>query len=107
MLEYLKDRKSCSIAELMRKFGISSATAHRDVLLLAKRDAVERVRGGIVYSDAPDVRTNMSAFSERMVSRRSEKSAAARKALALITEGDIIFLDSSTTAYELALLLTK
>ena len=107
MLAYLKDRKSCSIAELMEKFGISSATAHRDILILAKRDAVERVRGGIIYNDAPDVRANSSDFRERIVSRRAEKAAAARKALSLITEGDIIFLDSSTTTYELALLLTK
>ena len=105
MLAYLKSRKSCSIAEIMEKFGISSATAHRDIILLAKRDAVERVRGGIVYNDAPDARANSSDFRERVVAHRAEKIAAARKALALITEGDIIFLDSSTTTYELALLL--
>lgn len=105
MLAYLKTRKSCSIAEIMEKFGISSATAHRDIVLLAKRDAVERVRGGIVYNDAPDARANSSDFRERVVAHRTEKIAAARKALSLITEGDIIFLDSSTTTYELALLL--
>ena len=105
MLAYLKSRKSCSIAEIMEKFGISSATAHRDIILLAKRDAVERVRGGIVYNDAPDARSNSSDFRERVVAHRAEKVAAARKALSLITEGDIIFLDSSTTTYELALLL--
>ena len=105
MLAYLKSRKSCSVAEIMEKFGISSATAHRDILLLAKRDAVERVRGGIVYNDAPDARANSSDYRERVVAHRREKIAAARKALSMITEGDIIFLDSSTTTYELALLL--
>lgn len=107
MLAHLKSRKSCSIAEIMEKFGISSATAHRDIALLAKRDAVERVRGGIVYNDAPDARANSSDFRERVVAHRAEKVAAAQKALSLITEGDIIFLDSSTTTYELALLLVR
>jgi DeoR family myo-inositol catabolism operon transcriptional repressor len=105
ILAYLKVKKSCSVAELMDKFDISSATAHRDIEALAKRDAVERVRGGIVYNDAPDARSNSANYQERVVAHRSEKTAAARKALSLITEGDILFLDSSTTTYELALLL--
>ena len=81
-------------------------TIHRDVALLAKRDAVERVRGGLVYNEAPDANGSPAAFQERVVANRREKIAAAKKALALIEEGDIIFLDSSTTIYELALLLT-
>ena len=105
VLAYLKQKKSCTVEELMEKFGVSSATAHRDIALLSKRDAVERVRGGIVYNDAPEVRANSANYQERVTLRRTEKTSAARKALALISEGDIIFLDSSTTTYELALLL--
>ena len=105
VLAYLKQKKSCTVEELMEKFGVSSATAHRDIALLSKRDAVERVRGGIVYNDAPEVRANSANYQERVTLRRTEKTSAARKALALIGEGDIIFLDSSTTTYELALLL--
>lgn len=107
MLSYLKQRKSCTVEELINKFDISPATAHRDIAALAQRDAVERVRGGVVYNDAPDTHPNASNFGERIVTHRQEKSAAARKALALIREGDIIFLDSSTTTYELAVLLSR
>ena len=105
VLAYLKQRKSCTVEELMEKFGVSSATAHRDIALLSKRDAVERVRGGIVYNDAPETRASSANYQERVILRRTEKTSAAKKALALITEGDIIFLDSSTTTYELAILL--
>ena len=105
ILAYLKARKSCTLAELMRKFGVSSATIHRDVEVLARRDAVERVRGGLIYNEAPDSGGNAAAFQERIVAHRREKIAVARKALPIIEEGDIIFLDSSTTVYELALLL--
>ena len=107
VLAYLKQKKSCTVEELMEKFGVSSATAHRDIALLSKRDAVERVRGGIVYNDAPEVRASSANYQERVTLRRTEKTSAARKALALISEGDIIFLDSSTTVYELALLLMQ
>ena len=92
--------------ELMDAFGVSSATIHRDVAILAKRDAVERVRGGLIYNETPAPSGNAAAYQERVVTHRSEKIMVAQKALHVIEEGDIIFLDSSTTVYELALLLT-
>lgn len=105
ILEFLKERKSCSIAELKDRFAVSNATIHRDIALLAERDAIERVRGGVVYNAQPPAREVSADYQNRVVARRREKIAAARRALALITEGDIIFLDSSTTIYELALQL--
>lgn len=107
ILEYLRKRKSCTLAELMAKFNVSSATIHRDVEELARRDAVERVRGGLVYNETAPAPQNSSNFSERVVANRQGKCAAARKALTVVREGDIIFLDSSTTVYELALLLRE
>ncbi len=106
MLAFAKAKKSCSIPELMDKFDISSATAHRDIAILAKRDVIERVRGGIIYNEAQEsMHARPSDFQDRVVSRRTEKMVAAAKALEKIEEGDIIFLDSSTTTYELALKL--
>lgn len=105
MLAFVKNRKSCTVRELMEQFKISSATAHRDIALLSQRDAVERVRGGIVYNDVPSPRAGGADYQERVVARRAEKTSAARKALSKIEEGDIIFLDSSTTTYELAQLV--
>ena len=81
IISYLKRKKTCTLKELMEEFNVSSATIHRDVTLLASRDAIERVRGGLVYNDAPD----------------------ANGSPALLHQLD---LDSSTTIYELALLLT-
>ena len=106
ILAYLKARKSCTLKELMDAFGVSSATIHRDVAILAKRDAVERVRGGLIYNETPAPSGNAAAYQERVVTRQPEKIMVAQKALHVIEEGDIIFLDSSTTVYELALLLT-
>ena len=99
ILAYLKTRKSCTLKELMDAFGVSSATIHRDVAILAKRDAVERVRGGLIYNETPAPSGNAAAYQERVVTHRSEKIMVAQKALHVIEEGDIIFLDSSTTVY--------
>ena len=54
MLSYIKSRRSCTLEELMEHFNVSSATIHRDAAALSRRDAIERVRGGLLYRDAPD-----------------------------------------------------
>ena len=107
ILDYLRQKKRCTLAELMRKFKVSSATIHRDVEELTRRDAVMKVRGGLVFNEVVARRVNGSDFNERIVTNRAAKVAAARKALAHIAEGDIIFLDSSTTVYELSVLLRQ
>lgn len=103
--DYLKRHEMCSFAELMRRFGVSSATIHRYADELSKRDAVTRVRGGLAFNKAEAPREDAAPFLDRVVTNRKEKIAAAGKALSVIAEGDIVFLDSSTTVYELALML--
>ena len=105
--EYLKQREMCSFAELMKRFKVSSATIHRYADELSKRDAVTRVRGGLAFNKSEAPREDTAAYLDRVVTNRKAKIAAARKALSAITEGDIVFLDSSTTVYELALLLRE
>ena len=105
--EYLKQREMCSFAELMKRFKVSSATIHRYADELSKRDAVTRVRGGLAFNKSEAPREDTAAYLDRVVTNRKEKIAAARKALSAISEGDIVFLDSSTTVYELALLLRE
>ena len=107
ILEYLKRRKRCTLAELMRKFGVSSATIHRDVAELESRNAVERVRGGIVFADAPAARPGSGDYQDRVIANSAAKERIARKALKLVAEGDILFLDSSTTVYSFAQLLRQ
>lgn len=103
--DYLKRHESCSFAELMKQFKVSSATIHRYADELSKRDAITRMRGGLVFNRAEVPREDSAYYLNRVVTNRREKIAAARKALAVIQEGDIVFLDSSTTVNELAILL--
>lgn len=105
ILNYLKKVKSCTLEDLQRKFAVSSATIHRDVQELSRRDAVSVVRGGLVWNEVAEAPRSTSPYTERVVANRLAKIAAAKKALKSILEGDIIFLDSSTTVYELATLL--
>ena len=107
ILEYLKRKRRCTLEELMRKFGVSSATIHRDVAELVRRNSVERVRGGIVFADAPTARPGGGDYQDRVIANQGAKDRIAAKALKLVAEGDILFLDSSTTVYAFAQLLRQ
>lgn len=106
LVDYVKKQKRCSIDELMRHFGISSATVHRDVAELVGREVFQRVRGGVVFVDNADAavsrNSNPSSYAERRAVNTPAKEQIARQALARIAEGDILFLDSSTTVAHLA-----
>jgi DeoR/GlpR family transcriptional regulator of sugar metabolism len=108
ILGYLKTKKRCTLEQLMSRFGVSSATIHRDVAELARRDAVVRVRGGVVWNEVGATPAdNSGAYLDRVVTHRRWKQKIAKKALAMVEEGDILFLDSSTTVYEFAGLLRE
>ena len=107
ILDYLKKRKRCTLSELMEKFGVSSATIHRDVAELESRNAIERVRGGIVFADAPAPKPGAGDYQDRVIANSAAKDRIAKKALKLVAEGDILFLDSSTTVYSFAQLLRQ
>ncbi len=103
ILDLLKEKRRCSLEALRERFGVSSATIHRDVAELVGRGVARRVRGGIAFVDgsgAADAATH--SFRERAALNRTAKERIARQAAALVEEGDILFLDSSTTVACLA-----
>ena len=109
VVDYLKQKKYCSIQELTSHFKVSAATMYRDIAELAARDVVQRVHGGIALRERPASAKGLSGspFQERINWNREKKETIALRALRLIEENDILFLDSSTTVHYLAQLLEK
>lgn len=107
IVDYLKQKKYCTIEELTEHFEVSAATIYRDIAELASRDIVRKVHGGIAFQDrSPDRKFPMShPFQERINCNYETKQLIAEEALKRICENDILFLDSSTTVYYLAKLL--
>ena len=103
ILNYVNARKFCSTAELLKSFEVSPATLNRDLTELAATHKLRKVRGG-VSSLIPDDGGGSPATSFRSRLRRNleNKALAARHAAGLVRDGDILFLDSSTTVYQLA-----
>lgn len=104
LVDYVKARRYCSLAELMEAFHVSSATIHRDVAELVQREVFQRVRGGVAFVDnaAAPHGVAASSYVERRAVNASAKERIAHAALAYVEEGDILFLDSSTTVAHLA-----
>lgn len=110
IIDYLKEKKHCSMNDLIAHFDVSPATIHRDVSELARKKLIQKVHGGIALpADAAvtNSETLNSHFSVRVDKSTEKKSFIAEKASKLISDGDIIFLDSSTTAFHLARKLQK
>lgn len=100
IIDYVKTRKRASLAELMSKFGVSSATIHRDVSELVASGHLERIRGGVAFfprSQSAQQADGGFSYLDRATVNLSAKRRIAARAVELVTEGDILFLDSSTT----------
>lgn len=111
MIDYLKDRKYCSVDDLMNHFDVSPATIHRDISELAKSEIIRRVRGGVSLvqkSSVPkEVEEPVSSFAARINVNVEKKAEIAEEAIRQIHDGDVIFLDSSTTTLSLARQIQK
>ena len=103
ILDHVKARKHCSLEELREAFGVSPATIYRDVAALVDRGALQRVRGGVSALERPAGATAApNGYRDRLEWNRAGKERIARKAVERVADGDILFLDSSTTVACLA-----
>lgn len=83
-----------SVAELSDVFDVSEVTIRHDLEALSQRGLILRTRGGAIATNAqPEF-----SFDVRLQQRSQEKARIGRRAAELVSPGDIIFLDASTTA---------
>ena len=104
--EYLKKKRYCTVQELQKRFCVSCATIHRDIDHLARHGVIRKTWGGVALEEKSvntgDTRTISSSFQERLDWNSPAKQRVAELAFRKIEDGDIIFLDSSTTVSWLA-----
>ena len=110
IIDYVKDKRRASLAELMEKFKVSSATIHRDVAELVASGHLERIRGGVAFFARPHASgpsDESFSYLDRATVNLAAKRKIAAKALEFVSDGDILFLDSSTTTAAFADELAK
>lgn len=88
-----------TVAELSQKFGVSEVTIRSDLQTLAGRNLIVRTHGGAV----PVVNgMNDLALALRRQRQVQEKSRIGVAGAALVSDGDAIFLDASSTSLVIA-----
>jgi DeoR family transcriptional regulator of aga operon len=98
ILAALRTTGRVSVADLAARFGVSTVTVRKDLEALERKSLLKRVRGGAVGLGASDE----GAFELRLRDSRESKVAIAKAAADLVRDGDVVAIDSSTTAYYLA-----
>ncbi|WP_152655879.1 DeoR/GlpR family DNA-binding transcription regulator [Oceanobacillus sp. CFH 90083] len=96
ILEYVKEKESVSLDELVDRFGVSKNTIRRDIQELVDEEQLVKVYGGVSISKPLTV-----PYQDRKVKQFHEKKTLAKLAAEFIEDGDIIFIDSGTTTVEL------
>ena len=101
IMEILRAKKYVSVKTLTEILNYSNATVNRDLNILEKKRLVKRSYGGVELTDSPD---SLAIRYEKM---KPSKVALAKKAAQLVCDGDVLFIDASTTTEYMAPYLTE
>lgn len=102
IVAYVQRRGRASTGELSRHFGVSEVTIRTDLGALEEGGWLDRRHGG---AEVGPRSVEEQPFDQRRRQHGLEKAEIARAAAGLVKPGELIVLDSSTTAYQLALQL--
>jgi len=98
VLRQIEHHGKVTVVELAEHFEVSSVTIRKVLHVLEERGRIRRVRGGAVSITPVDE----GAFEVRLALAKESKESIARHAASLVSSGDTIVLDASTTCYYLA-----
>lgn len=97
--QIINSNGAVTTARLVKEFGVSVETIRRDLLFLENKGMLTRVHGGAV--GIADMKV-YSALEERNMEFVEQKAVLCDNALAFIDEGDVIAIDTGSTAICLA-----
>lgn len=95
ILNILKESKSASVKKLSKLLYVSCPTIRRDLTELEKQGCVLRTRGGVILRQTAESEIPLMLREDSNV---ASKRTIAKKAAAHIKNGNVIFLDASSTA---------
>lgn len=104
ILELLEENGKVKVKELSERFEVTEDCIRKDLASMEKRGLLQRAYGGAVRNK---VNVHNLHVSQRIDKNIEEKKVIAQKAIKLIKDGDMIFLDISTANIELAKLLAQ
>ncbi len=105
ILEILMKQKSATVKELADTLYISEPSIRRDLAELEQQRMIKRVHGGAMLEEGGISALKIS-FAMRELECSEDKARIAKKAASLIHDGDVVFLDASSSAYSIVPFLT-
>ncbi|UOQ45548.1 DeoR/GlpR family DNA-binding transcription regulator [Halobacillus salinarum] len=96
LLDYVHQKQTASLDELVKEFNVSKNTIRRDVQELVEQGKLKKVYGGVSVNQSSTL-----PFHHRQIQNHQEKIKIAELAASYVEDGDIIFLDSGTTTVEM------
>ena len=100
ILEILLKEKTVSVQQLANALYISEPSVRRDLQSLEKQNLIKRVHGGAILEETA-LSKNKIPFLIREYEQSGAKAMIAQKAIDLISNNDVIFMDASTSCYYL------
>ena len=100
ILEILLKQKNVTVKQLADSLFISEPSIRRDLASLEKQHLIRRIHGGAVLEETM-LSKNKIPFLIREYEQSSAKVLIAQKAIDLINDNDVIFMDASTSCYYL------
>jgi DeoR/GlpR family transcriptional regulator of sugar metabolism len=94
VLAILNARDGVRVADLAARLQVSDVTIRKDLALLEEQGYVKRTHGGAVPAERFEPE---HALPTRHGTNRDRKAALARRARALVSHGETIFIDSGST----------
>ncbi len=102
ILELVLAGDEANVEQLTASLGVSEATVRRDLTALARDGRIVRTYGGAAARVLLGAHEPEASLDERRALQREQKEAIARAAASFVRDGDVVLLDSGTTAAALA-----
>lgn len=100
LMDLLRKQPGFRVPELAQTLDVSEGTVRNDLNALEGEGKLKRVHGGAVLNGPDQFKNN--SFLLRFQNNAAAKRAIAREATVLVSDGDSILLDASSTVYYLA-----
>lgn len=100
ILEILLKEKKVDVKSLARALFVSEPSVRRDLHSLEKQNLIKRIHGGAILDESA-LSKNKIPFLIREYEQSDAKTVIAKKAISYIRDGDVVFLDASTSSYYL------
>lgn len=94
ILNILEENKSISVTKLSKLLYVSAPTIRRDLTILERQGRVLRTHGGVVLRQTAESEIPLILREDQ---NSASKKIIAQKAIQYIKNGDVIFLDASST----------